>query len=89
MTSFKPLDYANARDAAFIAFVEDDNWEHIDNLLEQFDCPKIPHTDTGAAGVYKAIQECTRIPAEVKAKAMHKCTSLGFVPFMELGGNND
>ena len=22
-------------------------------------------------------------------KAMHKCTSLGFVPFMELGGNND
>ena len=89
MASFKPLDYANARDAAFIAFVEDDNWEHIDNLLKQFDCPKIPHTDTGAAGVYKAIQECTRIPAEVKAKAMHKCTSLGFVPFMALGGNND
>ena len=89
MASARPLHYANARDAAFIAFVEDGNWEHIDNLLEQFDFHKVSHTDTHAAGIYKAVQECIRIPAGVKAKAMHKCTSLGFEPFMELENNNE
>lgn len=36
-----------------------------------------------AAGIYKAVQEATNMPDEVKAKAAMKCVKLGFSPFMK------
>ena len=32
--------------------------------------------------VLKAVQECTKIPAEVKAKAAEKCATMSFNPTM-------
>lgn len=34
------------------------------------------------AGIYKAVQECTNIPDEIKSKAVFKCMELGFNPFI-------
>ena len=78
----KAKDYAKDRDAAFIAFVEDGDFSHIDALMDKYGLARTPHTETAAAGVYKAVQECTRIPQEVKTKAFCKCVELGFMPFI-------
>lgn len=74
--------YALDRDRAFIAFVEDGNFEHIDRLMDKYHLQRIPHTDTGAASVYKAVQECDRIGSGVKARAFCKAVELGYSPFI-------
>ena len=75
-------EYAEDRDAAFTAFVADGDFSHLDRLSEKWGTRPVPHDDVGAAAVYKAVQECTRIPDGVKADAMRKCVELGFSPWM-------
>lgn len=75
-------EYAEDRDAAFSAFVKDGDFSHLDRLSEKWGMRLLPHTDAGAASVYKAVQECTRIPESVKRQAMEKCVELGFSPWM-------
>ena len=38
-----------------------------------------------AAGIYKAVQQCTNIPQEIKDKAFTKCLELGFSPLIGFG----
>ena len=38
--------------------------------------------DVMAAGIYKAVQEVTTMPDDIKVKAAMKCMKLGFTPFM-------
>lgn len=75
-----PRLYAADRDEAFVAFVGDGDFAHIDALTSKWGLQSIPHSDVGAASIYKAVQECTRIPADVKAAAAGKCAALGFSP---------
>lgn len=75
-------DYSIDRDNAFSAFVADGDFAHIDALCDKWGIYRLPHTDTGAAAVYKAVQECTNIPADVKAEAFAQCAMLGFTPFI-------
>lgn len=75
-------EYAEDRDAALVAFVNDGDFAHLDRLTEKWGTAPVPHTDVGAAAVYKAVQECTRIPESVKRQAMEKCVELGFSPWM-------
>lgn len=74
--------YAEERDVAFVAFVEDGDFTHIDALMDKWGLQRTPHTDKGAAAVYKAVQECVNISYEVKAEARRKCLEMGFTPFM-------
>ena len=76
--------YAKDRDSGFAAFIEDGDFAHIDALTEKYGLAPIPHTDTGAAGIYKAAQECVHLSDKTKAKAFAKCTELGFWPWMEV-----
>ncbi len=74
--------YARDRDIAFMAFVGDGDFAYIDALTEKYALGPIPHTDVGAASVYKAVQECSNIPESVKTRAFIKCVETGFLPFM-------
>lgn len=38
--------------------------------------------DVMAAGIYKAVQEVTTMPEDIKVKAAIKCVQLGFEPLM-------
>lgn len=83
------IDYAIDRDNAFVAFVDDGDFCHIDALCDKWGLVRLPHTDTGAAAVYKAAQECTGISADVKATAFAKCVKLGFMPWMGVKAGGD
>jgi hypothetical protein len=39
------------------------------------------------AGIYKAVQGCNDIPAEVKGIAFKKCLELGFSPLIDYEGD--
>ena len=76
--------FCKSRDKAFIAFVMDDDWDAVLKHLQKFgQYAQIPKDEKVAkAGIYKAVQECTNIPVEVKAEAAKKCVLLGFKPTM-------
>lgn len=76
--------YAKSRDEAFTRFVLDDDWDAVLKHFKKFgmDIPTKEKETVAKAGVYKAVQECTNIPVEVKAEAARKCVMLGFRPTM-------
>lgn len=76
-------DLVAARDKAFTAFVLNDDWEPVLEYCHTYGVPMPDNPDVMAAGIYKAVQECTSIPDDVKAKAAKKCMKLGFVPYMK------
>ena len=74
--------YVKDRNAAFTAFVLNDDWGPVKEYCTNY-CIAMPdNPDVTAAGIYKAVQECTDIPDDVKVKAAMKCMKLGFVPFI-------
>lgn len=78
-------DYSIDRDNAFVAFVDDGDFRHIDALCDKWGLVRLPHTDVGAAAVYKAVQECTRISDHVKAAAFAKCVAIVFMQWLDMG----
>lgn len=76
-------DLVAARDKAFTAFVLNDDWEPVLEYCHTYGVPMPDNPDVMAAGIYKAVQECTDIPDEVKVKAAKKCMKLGFMPYMK------
>lgn len=74
--------YAKSRDEAFTRFVLDDDWDAVLKHFKKFgmDIPTNEKETVAKAGVYKAVQECTNIPVEVKAEAARKCVLMGFRP---------
>ena len=74
--------FCKSRDRAFTAFVMNDDWDAVLKHLKRFNqYAKLPKDENVAkAGIYKAVQECTYIPVEVKAEAARKCVLLGFKP---------
>ena len=76
--------FAKSRDAAFTAFVMNDDWDALMKHLKKYGAepPKSMKIEVVKAGIYKAVQECTNIPAEVKAEAARKCCLMGFRPTM-------
>lgn len=81
----KAARYARDRDAAFVAFVEDGDFAHIDRLMARYGLPPFPHTREGRAAVLKAVQGCASIPRDTKAKAARECLRLGFSPYVKGG----
>lgn len=76
------MSFVKERDKAFIAFVMDDNDKPLKKYCKKYQVPLPKDPKVRAAGVYKAVQECTNIPVEVKQEAFVKCSMLGFWPFI-------
>ena len=76
--------FVKSRDDAFTKFVMDDDWQAVIKHLRRYgQLDKLPNNPIVAkAGIYKAVQECTSIPKEVKAVAARKCIMMGFSPVM-------
>lgn len=78
--------FVEARNRAFIQFVENDDKEAIMDYCKTYDVPLPDNPDVLAAGVYKAVQEVTDIPDDVKQLAAQKCRALGFKDRMSFRG---
>lgn len=75
-------EFAKERDKAFINFVETGSMEMVDAYCKKYGVPMPEDSRVKQAGIYKAVQECTNIPEEIKNKAMVKCMELGFNPYI-------
>ena len=73
---------AAERDEAFVDFVTTGSEEKLEAYLRKYKIPMPRKPEVKAAAVYKAVQECTMIPEEVKQEARRKCVALGFKPTM-------
>lgn len=70
------------RDDTFTAAVMQDDWDAVQRFVEKYGAPMPTNERVMKAGVYKAVQECTGIPEDVKILARQKCIELGFKPTM-------
>lgn len=77
-------EFVKSRDDAFTRFVMNDDWgalyAHLRRYRQYADRPRDKRAL--AAAIYKGVQECTNIPAEVKAVAKQKRERLGFKPYV-------
>lgn len=76
-------EFVKDRDAAFTAFVLNDDWGPVKEYCSTYGVPIPDDPLVMAAGVYKAVQYITNMPDEVKTKAAMKALKLGFTPFMK------
>ncbi len=74
--------FVKDRDEAFIAFVLNDDWEPVKQYCATYGISMPENSNVMAAGIYKAVQEVTTMPNDIKVKAAIKCMRLGFSPFM-------
>lgn len=79
---FDFMRFREDRDKAFTAFVMNDDWDAIKRYCTNYGVAMPDNPDVMAAGIYKAVQEVTDMPDEVKVKAAMKCMKLGFKPFI-------
>lgn len=77
------------RDSAFIDFVETGNTAKVRKYCRKYGVQMPKDKKVFAAGIYKAVQQCTNIPQEIKDKAFTKCLELGFSPMINFGGGHD
>ena len=75
-------DFVKERDNAFINFVETGSMKMVDAYCKKYGVPMPKDIKVKQAGIYKAVQECTNIPDNIKTKAVFKCMELGFNPFI-------
>lgn len=73
------------RNEAFIDAVVNDDFTKFKTYCKKYGVPLPPSKKIMKATVYKAVQECTDIPRDVKAIAFDKCIALGFEPYMFMG----
>lgn len=74
--------FVKERDEAFFDFVETGNTEKVRRYCKKYGVQMPNDSRVFAAGIYKAVQQCTSIPEEIKNKAFVKCLELGFSPLM-------
>ena len=72
---------ADERDKAFVDAVTKDDWNGVKKYAKKYGVPLPDNEDVMKAGIYKAVQHCTRISEEVKMLAAEKCVKLGFSPY--------
>lgn len=81
--------FVRDRDEAFIDFVETGSTVKVRKYCRKYGVDMPKDKKVFAAGIYKAVQECTNIPQEIKDKAFTKCLELGFSPLINFGGEHD
>lgn len=75
--------FSKERDKTFIKAVMEDDWKAVIKYSKKYGVPIPTNRDVMKAGIYKAVQYCTNIPAEVKDVARAKCQNLGFNPLIK------
>ena len=81
--------FVRDRDEAFIDFVETGSTVKVRKYCRKYGVDMPKDKKVFAAGIYKAVQQCTNIPQEIKDKAFIKCLELGFSPMINFGGRHD
>lgn len=75
--------FVKERDKAFVDFVETGSFKKVNAYCQKYGVPMPKNQRVKAAGIYKAVQECTNIPGKIKDKAFVKCLELGFTPLIK------
>ena len=75
--------FVKDRDEAFTNAVMKNDWKGLKAFCKKYNMNTDVKPEIMKAGIYKAVQECTNIPLEVKRVAYKKCVKLGFSPFMK------
>ena len=75
-------EFVKDRNEAFIDFVNTDDMTKLNAYFKKYKIKKPISRKIIAAAIYKAVQECTDIPEDIKDKAFVKCLELGFSPFI-------
>lgn len=75
------------RNEAFIKAVMEDDWKAVRKYCKKYHVPVPSSHKVFKAGIYKAVQGCNDIPAEVKGIAFKKCIELGFSPLIDYKGD--
>ena len=75
------MSFVKERDKAFTDAVTKDDWNAVKKYAKKYGVPLPDNEDVMKAGVYNAVQHCTKIPEEVKVLAAMKCIRLGFDPY--------
>lgn len=81
--------FVRDRDEAFIEFVETGSTAKVRKYCWKYGVDMPKDKKVFAAGIYKAVQQCTNIPQKIKDKAFTKCLELGFSPMINFGGGHD
>lgn len=81
--------FVRDRDEAFIDFVQTGSTVKVKKYCKKYGVQMPKDKKVFAAGIYKAVQQCTNIPQEIKDKAFTKCLELGFSPMINFGGGHD
>jgi hypothetical protein len=76
--------FVKERDAAFVDFVRTGSETKVRKYCRKYGVTMPKDKKVMAAGIYKAVQECTQIPEEIKVLAMQKCLEIGFMPFIDM-----
>jgi len=74
--------FVKDRNEAFTEAVLNDDFSKFKAYAKKYGVPCPKSKKIMKAAIYKATQECTDIPQEVKDVAFDKCLALGFMPFM-------
>lgn len=74
--------FVRERNRAFADFVMTGNWNKVRAYCAKYSIRMPLNDKTAAAGIYKAVQECSGISDDIKAIAREKCIALGFKPTM-------
>ncbi len=77
------MKYPTIRDKSMIKAVMEDDWSGIIRECKEDGVPIPDDPRIMKAGIYKAVQYCTKIPQDVKETAMLKCLALGINPFIK------
>ena len=75
-------EFIKDRREAFIDCIENDSLDKVYAYMKKYGEYTPPDEKIMFAGIYKAAQEITDIPQEIKDKARAKCIALGFKPTM-------
>lgn len=74
--------FVEERNAAFIDFVKTGDTKKVRKYCKKYGVDMPKERKVFAAGIYKAVQQCTSIPEDVKVLAMQKCLEIGFNPLI-------
>ena len=75
-------DFVKERNDAFVEFVKTGDRKKVLKYCNKYGVAIPKNSKVFAAGIYKAVQQVTDIPAEIKDMAFQKCVELGFSPLM-------
>lgn len=79
---FDAIEFVKDRHNAFARAVMDNDWNGVIKYMKKYKMPVPKDRLVLKIAIYKAVQECTDMPEDVKKTAYDKCVKLGYNPFV-------